>query len=345
MFVEGYTDQLSYRAGEQVRFHVSTSADQYALEVTRIGAEREVIWQQDQLPGSSHPVPEDASSNGCGWPVSHSLEVPDNWRSGYYEFALRVEDQGGKFVQRGRRTAESRGFFIVRPAGPTDARILLQLATNTYSAYNNWGGYSFYSYHGRGGLQGHRVSFDRPLAGLFDRWERDFVEWAEAAGYALDYCANSDLEWHPELLDNYQLVLSVGHDEYWSAPMRDHLEAYIAAGGNAAFFSGNSVCWRVRSEGRGPGAGVLEATVQHGSSLRRRRLRGPFDLVEPPPRGPAGKRVDRRRLPLRGLSPKPRPIHGRVRSVYSPSPGSLGFCGNGLAARRHFWGRAHHRRL
>ena len=74
------------------------------------------------------------------------------------------------------------------------------------------------------------------MAGLFDRWERDFVEWAEAAGYALDYCANSDLEWHPELLDNYRLVLSVGHDEYWSAPMRDHLEAYIAAGGNAAFF-------------------------------------------------------------------------------------------------------------
>ena len=60
MFVEGYTDQLSYRAGEQVRLHVSTSADQYALEVTRIGAEREVVWRQDQLPGSSHPVPEDA---------------------------------------------------------------------------------------------------------------------------------------------------------------------------------------------------------------------------------------------------------------------------------------------
>ena len=251
MFVEGYTDQLSYRAGEQVRFHVSTSADQYALEVTRIGAEREVVWQQDQLPGSSHPVPEDASSNGCGWPISHSLEVPTDWRSGYYEFALRVEDQGGKFVRRGRRTAESRGFFIVRPAGPTDARILLQLATNTYSAYNNWGGYSLYGYHGRGGLQGHRVSFDRPLAGLFDRWELDFVEWAERAGYALDYCANSDLEWHPELLDNYRLVLSVGHDEYWSAPMRDHLEAYIVAGGNAAFFSGNSVCWRVRSEDEG----------------------------------------------------------------------------------------------
>ena len=248
MFVEGYTDQLSYRAGDTVRFHVSTSAQAYSLEVARIGAAREVVWHQDSLPGASHPVPEDASSHGCRWPVSHSLQVPTDWRSGYYEFVLRAEDHGGEFVRRGRRTAESRGFFIVRPSGSTKARILLQLATNTYAAYNNWGGYSLYAYHGRGGLQGHRVSFDRPMAGLFDRWERDFVEWVEAAGYALDYCANSDLEQYPELLDDYRLVLSVGHDEYWSGPMRDHLEGFIAAGGNAAFLSGNSVCWQVRAE-------------------------------------------------------------------------------------------------
>ena len=40
MFVEGYTDQLSYRAGDTVRFHVSTSAQAYSLEVARIGAAR-----------------------------------------------------------------------------------------------------------------------------------------------------------------------------------------------------------------------------------------------------------------------------------------------------------------
>jgi hypothetical protein len=43
-------------------------------------------------------------------------------------------------------------------------------------------------------------------------------------------------------------VLSVGHDEYWSKPMRDRLEAFIARGGNVAFFSGNVACWQVRHE-------------------------------------------------------------------------------------------------
>ena len=90
-------------------------------------------------------------------------------------------------------------------------------------------------------------STGRP-AGQFRQWELPFVIWAERNGYTLDYCANSDLEFHPELLESYKLVLSVGHDEYWSAPMRDHLEAFIARGGNVAFFSGNTCCWQVRSE-------------------------------------------------------------------------------------------------
>ena len=251
LFVEGYTDQLSYQAGETVQLHVSTSAESYALEIARIGAEREVVWQRDSISGAAYPVPENASSHGCAWPVSCELEIPADWRSGYYEMVFSTADQGGKFSQRGRRTAESKGFFIVRPAQQTAAKILLQLATNTYAAYNNWGGYGLYGYHGRGGLQGHRVAFDRPMEGFFERWERDFVEWAETAGYAIDYCANSDLEFYPELVGHYSLVLSVGHDEYWSGPMRDTLEAHIGKGGNAAFFSGNSVCWQVRSEDGG----------------------------------------------------------------------------------------------
>ena len=344
MFVEGYTDQLSYRAGGTVRFHVSTSAEAYSLEVARIGAAREVVWHQDSLPGAKHPVPEDASSHGCRWPVSHSMEVPAHWRSGYYEFVLRAGDHGGEFVRRGRRTAESRGFFIVRPSAPSEARILLQLSTNTYAAYNNWGGYSLYAYHGRGGLQGHRVSFDRPMAGLFDRWERDFVEWAEAAGYALDYCANSDLEQHPELLDDYRLVLSVGHDEYWSGPMRDHLEAFIAAGGNAAFFSGNSVCWQVRSEDEGR---ALVCWKQQ------------FNMD---PAWAAGDYANLSTLWSHHLVGRPENeltgvgflyggyhlSHGQYMdgsgafTVHRPSTGPRG---NGPAARRHIRRRAHRRRL
>ena len=85
----------------------------------------------------------------------------------------------------------------------------------------------------------------------WENWESLFVTWAERKGYKLDFAANSDLEFHPEMLEDYRLVLSVGHDEYWSSPMRDHLEAFIASGGNVGFFSGNSGWWQVRSEDKG----------------------------------------------------------------------------------------------
>lgn len=252
LYVEGYAARLSYAPGDEVAFHVSTTAQRYSVEIARWAADRKVVWSKSDLPGSEHEVPENASSHGCGWPEAFRVKIPNDWSSGYYAVTFRAADNGGQFAQRNRRTAEGSAFFVVRSANPgRDTKILIQLATNTYNAYNNWGGFSLYSYHAKSKLQGHRVSFDRPTRSQFDRWERHFVAWAEQAGYVIDYAVNSDLELRPELLDGYRLVLSVGHDEYWSAPMRDALEAFIGRGGNVAFFSGNSVCWQVRAEDDG----------------------------------------------------------------------------------------------
>lgn len=252
LFVEGYTGDLSYAPGDEVGFHVSTSARKFSLEIIRLGAGEETVHRQKNIDGTEHPIPENASSHGCGWPVSYRWKIPADLQSGYYHVKLNVNDRGGKFVHRNTRTAAGSCFFVVRSAAPgKDTKILLQLSANTYNAYNNWGGSSLYGYHGRANLQGHRVSFDRPPRSQFGSWELHFVRWAEKNGYQIDYAVNSDLEFRPELLPHYRLVLSVGHDEYWSAPMRDNLEAFIRDGGNVAFFSGNSVCWQVRSEDAG----------------------------------------------------------------------------------------------
>ena len=252
LFVEGYTGKVSYVPGETVNLHVSTSASIFEAEMFRLGGEDKKVWSQRGIKGREYSVPANASSHGCDWPVALEIPVPLDMQSGYYELRLRASDRGGKYVQRNRRHAEGTCFFIVRSAQPgKDTRILLQLSTNTYNAYNNWGGFSLYGFHGAGGNQGHRVSFDRPPSSLYNNWERPFVQWAETHGYVLDFAANNDLEFHPELLSSYKLVLSLGHDEYWSAPMRDHLESFIAEGGNVAFFSGNTCCWQIRNEAKG----------------------------------------------------------------------------------------------
>lgn len=249
LFVEGYASQVSYAPGEEVALCVSCSGPTFSVEVTRLGAKPERVWSAEGLPAKEHPIPDNASSHGCGWSAAVSFKIPPEWRSGYYHVALRTRDGGGGYVHRNARSAEGQCYFVLRSGGSAPrSKILLQLSTNTYNAYNNWGGYSLYAYNGRNGHQGHRVSFERPPESQFGTWELPFVEWAERQGYELDYIANNDLEFHPEELEGRKLVLSVGHDEYWSAPMRDTLEKFIGAGGNVAFFSGNVCCWQVRNE-------------------------------------------------------------------------------------------------
>lgn len=243
--LEGYTDQVSYQAGDSIAFHISSLPERFNLEIARIGAKSESVWKQESLEGKRYTVPANCSSHGCHWPVAHRLQVPAQWRSGYYVGRMTGKTADGK-------DAAGEFWFIVRPAEPgKDTKILLQLCTNTYNAYSNWGGYSLYAYNGRDNVQGRRVSYDRPVHTQFPRWELPFVQWAETNGYRLDYAANTDLEFHPEMLHKYRLVLSVGHDEYWSSPMRDNLEKFIGDGGNVAFFSGNTCCWQVRSEEKG----------------------------------------------------------------------------------------------
>jgi hypothetical protein len=256
-FIEGYADQTSVAPGETLAFHVSTDAPAYRIVISREGLDTGVVHQVDDVPGHEYPVSPTAYADGCDWPSSYRLDVPRSWRSGVYRARLVVIVPRGTFTRWCDQTAEHSILFVVRAATPgATSRVLMQLCTNTYAAYNFWGGRSLYAYHSMVRLRAFRVSLDRPGLGYyghstFDRWERKFVEWAESREIALEYACNYDLEAHPEILSRYRLIIGVGHDEYWSGAMRRNVESYLAAGGSFALFSGNSVCWQVRFEDGG----------------------------------------------------------------------------------------------
>ncbi|HEU4904834.1 MAG TPA: N,N-dimethylformamidase beta subunit family domain-containing protein, partial [Solirubrobacterales bacterium] len=101
----GYTDRLSYRPGEEVRFHVSTSASRYSIEIARVGARRDVVWTRSGLPGSLHPTPDEAFARGCGWPDGFAFRIPREWRSGYYAVTLRADGARGEALGPEERSA------------------------------------------------------------------------------------------------------------------------------------------------------------------------------------------------------------------------------------------------
>ena len=60
-FIEGYADQLSVAPGESIGLCVSTSASHFSVEVSRVGAEQQVVWQEHDIPGKKYAVPDDAA--------------------------------------------------------------------------------------------------------------------------------------------------------------------------------------------------------------------------------------------------------------------------------------------
>jgi hypothetical protein len=244
--IEAYASLTSVSpAIEVINFHVSVQSSDcdFQIDIYRRG-----IWDtpllSDRGQGSNVGIPPDASINGCGWPVSYALTVPIEWKSGVYVAHLTAVDGNSTDV-----------LFVVKAADlGRNSKILFQIVVNTSQAYNNWGGRSLYGYNSGGDDNRARwVSFDRPgIEGSgsdeggsdspFSSYEYRFVQWLEQNGFEVDYCTSIDLHRDPQFLDNYQLLLSVGHDEYWSKEMRDSVERFVANGGNFAIFGGN-VCW------------------------------------------------------------------------------------------------------
>ncbi|HLO35635.1 MAG TPA: N,N-dimethylformamidase beta subunit family domain-containing protein [Candidatus Deferrimicrobium sp.] len=256
---DGFVDRASAAPGDTLNLHLR-SATASTIEWYRLGwyggaGARLVRVDRDVAPTSAAPTIVDPVSGmaEAPYPVAISLEVPGNWPSGVYLAVIRPRVGAPGCVP-----------FTVRPPSvvgtvASAAPVLYVSAAATWQAYNPWGGADFYdaskvdtpeAARGRRAVQ---VSFDRPHllrhgAGYLPRWELPFIRWQERQGRAVEYCADIDLELHPELVTGRRLIVFAGHHEYWSRPMRTTLEAAIGSGSNVAFLSANEIYWQVRLE-------------------------------------------------------------------------------------------------
>ena len=265
--IEGYANLTSVNRGGQLKFFVNTTNTTYVLDCFRVGwyggTGSRAMLGPVIAPGSVQPIPTRDPATGlveCNWTNPWSLNIPNtpgdptDWASGVY-LARLTGGQDGK---------QSYIIFAVRDdARPTD--LLAQMSFNTYQAYNNWGGASLYGFNSTP-APAQKVSFNRPFASgpgvwrsywmgsgdFFDctgsGWECDLVHWLEREGYDVSYCTSLDTHSVTNLLSTHQGFISMGHDEYWSYPMRRNVEAARDQGVNLAFFSANTCFWQVRLE-------------------------------------------------------------------------------------------------
>jgi hypothetical protein len=254
--------------------------------------------------GSNDAAPFDHDWN---WPtirIRPDLPAHEALSSGaYVAVAYEVTAAGKPRDEAGRRclgrkpvsgappASDSMALVVARPRIPT-APIAYIVPVATYHAYNSIGGGCYYNdpIHRRPAAM--QVSLRRPGGGLgaqlgepvdpydsasprqqFSHWDAKFIRWLRAEGIACDFYTDLDLHEGSALdLTKYSCMLSVGHHEYWSHEMREHVARFVEQGGNLAVFSGNT-CYR-------PVKFTCDAA---GNPIGMRKLAGDWDLLTEKP--------------------------------------------------------------
>jgi len=254
--IEGYASETSVNRGDPIDLFVSTHDPRYTVDVYRMGwyagaGARHVAGPIERT-GSMQEVPLPDLSAGlveCRWrdPLRLDTRGADGaWTSGVYLARLSAHP------------SELQSFivFVVRDDRRPGA-IVFQSSVTTFAAYNNWGGKSLYAFNS-GNAPARKVSFNRPYASnpygvrldgagdFLRRWEFNAVRFLEREGYDVTYV--TDVDTHERDVDAGLAFLSVGHDEYWSSPMRAHVEAARDRGIHLAFLGAAACFWQIRFE-------------------------------------------------------------------------------------------------
>lgn len=239
--LQGYATSLTIRAGERIGFPISTSLTDVTASVVQLNGARQRVWGPTSVASGIQQLPADYRTAGCGWSERVGLTVPATWSSGVY--ALEMTTPGGL-----RRHVP----FVVRPSQPT-APFAFLLPTNTYNAYNVWGGHNQYS-EGQAGQQ-RQVTFLRPSTstqaeptGRIDHLlysDLFLLRWMDQNAIRYDCYIDGDLDADGTWLSRYKALVLGSHPEYWSETMRQRVVDYLAAGGRLIYTGGNGMYERM----------------------------------------------------------------------------------------------------
>ena len=227
----------------------------------------------------------------CGWQTDFSFDVPADLPSGVYAARLKSGDDEDHipFVVRPKRGSRGADTLLLLPTASYLAYANehcggaggghIQVTMNHTTALSAQDlllderaelGLSMYDRHsdGSGVCYSSRL---RPVLnmrpGVTNSWvgaagtipwqfnaDLPLVDWLEHENVRFDVITDEDL--HDEglgLLENYRVVLTASHPEYYSTSMHDALGVYLCRGGRLMYLGGNGFYWRVAYHASLPG--------------------------------------------------------------------------------------------
>ena len=274
-YLEGYAGVQSIVAGQSLQFYVGAT-ETFNVKFERLhahfdasGMPNEVVGDVVSVDPNPHApirrmIPIDAYL-GAGWDKGElnltlpgDFVLPDStgWQSGIYAAHL-TSSLMDTYIP-----------FVIKPAANGHHNhFAVMVNTNTWNAYNGWGGHSAYDLtsdqNGYGpipfDLGFGALSFLRPNPVAMPNANEHLLQgelwinsWLENDGYQLDYYTDYDLHFGINGLDHldpgtlrYDALILNTHPEYYSTQEKAHLKAYLdgdaVSGGSLIYLGGNGV--------------------------------------------------------------------------------------------------------
>jgi N,N-dimethylformamidase len=211
----------------------------------------------------------------AGWEPAFSLTVPDRLESGFY--AARLTTANGTdtvpFVVRPARGRASAPVLVLAPtltyrayanehqswcdpvartprpgfeqrASPEDRYGAEHLLLSLYDRHSDGSGVGYVSLLRP--QMSIRPSISMPVAGVPHGLGADLclIDWLEQRGTPYDIVADEDLHLEGiDLLQQYSVVLTGTHPEYWTERMLVELTRFVDEGGRLMYLGGNGFYW------------------------------------------------------------------------------------------------------
>ena len=238
--IEGYIEKNSFFAGEEIEIKCHTFYEKFNVEFFKYPFLNDKIISFNDISGIKQKYNFNAYLNGADWKTTNKFIIPNHWASGLY--MIKLFDKKTEF------------FFSFVIKDKISKEITILTPTNTWQAYNEWGGASFYKYNLNRKEKKTNVNilnFNRPNLSSSPFQESDhladqeiyFYKWIDENKY--NYSTIDDLDLHNNYdLSKTKILVINNHSEYWTKNMVDNLQNYLTRGGNLINLSGNNIFWK-----------------------------------------------------------------------------------------------------
>ena len=214
----------------------------------------------------------------CAWEADFDFTIPADLPSGIY--AARLVGEEG--IADAAEEVQHITFFVSEPVGKPRHKVAFLASSVTYMAYSNGHyrldhplmemksgnfapimpgdifldqrrdlGMSPYDTHS----DGSGVCYSSRLRPLFSMYLRErswslngdtlITDWLDALSIGYDVITDEDVHYlGKRVLEDYNVIVTGSHPEYWTTDMWDSLVAYQRGGGRLMYLGGNGFYWR-----------------------------------------------------------------------------------------------------